>query len=372
MEVKLFQAATRQENGRYGPHTKEKRQQIHRILYQLYDVEKKSTVQIAKQFNTSATTIRYWLKKTGIPIRSISQSATLRIYKQLKTGYQALSEEKAYLLGVLCGDGSIIRNSIQLHACDFDFIQEFSHCLYKIYGYKPHISIIPENLSFFQNTGKYHRVKQSYRARLSSKEISQDLRRYEYFVKYEERKSMWRVPREIVNTTNKEIKGAFLRGLFDSEGSVAIRARQIELINTCEEGLKQVQKLLATLGIQSSIIHRSATFDLMIHGTENFRLYKEGVGFTIKRKQEKLEKICQNRSIKHDADTYWFILECYSYGVRRPIKISKITGVSPTTILDWVNGKKIPPEAKFAIKTNKLPKKWKWLKLKYPFLKEVN
>ena len=54
------------------------------------------------------------------------------IVKNIKRGYQNLNESKAYLLGVLCGDGWVTTDyRIGLNVTDLDFIGEFGILFFK-------------------------------------------------------------------------------------------------------------------------------------------------------------------------------------------------------------------------------------------------
>lgn len=69
-----------------------------KYLYRAYAIENRSTVSIAKEFNCDPTSIRYRLKKFGIPLRNLSESHL--------TGFE-FAGNKEVLYGCLLGDASL-------------------------------------------------------------------------------------------------------------------------------------------------------------------------------------------------------------------------------------------------------------------------
>lgn len=63
--------------GKVSPNKKLKQEGLESFLRQLYLVEKISAKEIASKLNCDPQTVSYWLRKFGIPIRSLSESAKI-------------------------------------------------------------------------------------------------------------------------------------------------------------------------------------------------------------------------------------------------------------------------------------------------------
>jgi len=248
------------------------------ILLDLYVRKQISASKIAKIFGVSCATVTNWLRGNQIGIRSeIETMNTSLIKKELRErkliypknkDYKKLTKEKAYLLGVIAGDGHINSNFIRFEIKkDLDFIQEFANCFFVVYGNK--------------YKHKPYKPKKSFVLYVASEIICEDLLRYGKFMTED-----WFVPKEIFNTNNKEIISSYLRGLFDSE-AYADRYNIIFSSNS-KEGIYGVKSLLQVLNIPSKIKKQNNNYRLRIGRRENLLKYKEKIGFIIKRKLEKL------------------------------------------------------------------------------------
>lgn len=101
------------------------------------------------------------------------------------------------------------------------------------------------------------------------------------------------------------IKSSFLRGIFDAEGSVDISSKKIVFANSSISIIKLVQCLLKNIDIESNIHRRergirfiegrklppSICYIVQINRRKNLNLFYNKVGFSIKRKQEKLKEL---------------------------------------------------------------------------------
>lgn len=253
-------------------------------LYEMYIKQKQSAEKIAKKYGVSTIIVINWLKSYKVQTRTHLQSMnTSNIKKELRDkklrrptkNFSNLSSEKAYILGVLCGDGHIHPSAIRFEIrYDEEFIKRFSECFYIVYG-----------LSFLY---KYYKRRNSFVLYVASEIICRDLLSYGKFGTFE-----WRVPKEILNCNNEKIISSFLRGIYDSEGSVARAA--ITTSSVSKKGIKEISWLLKRLGIKNKIcLYRNKYYTLYIFRKERFKIYREKVGFTIKRKQERLNEILKN------------------------------------------------------------------------------
>lgn len=238
-------------------------------------------------YDVSLGTLSGWLyhsKKPGRPSPTpIPESA------------KELTKEKAYIFGVLAGDGSIRRGThrldsskVDLSATDEEFVIEFTRCLEEVYRLKPSVYKRANNhLSIFR--GREIRSKKPiYEACLRSVKAVEDLLSYSVSFKTED----WRVP-EVIKEAQPEIKGSYLRGFFDSEGTAAPHmnegCRYVYAFSKNLEGLRDIQVLLRDIGIESRVFQHPRIHKLLISRRKNLKKFAKFVGFTIKRKMQKLE-----------------------------------------------------------------------------------
>ena len=186
-----------------------------------------------------------------------------------------MSPEKAYILGVLCGDGHINQDYVRFEIRnDEEFVKEFVRCFEEVYGLRYNY--------------KYYLPRKSYVLYIASQVICKDLLNLGDFGT-----RAWRIPRDVLKSEDIKITGAFLRGFYDSEGSVGKSAISASSINL--KGLKQVSSLLETLGIQNIIRPIKDKYYLVyIFRKQRFKIFRERIGFTILRKQERLNEILKN------------------------------------------------------------------------------
>jgi len=202
------------------------------------------------------------------------------------------SEDLAYVIGVLCGDGSAWEKSrmhkgyrrvvIYLEAKDKEFVEEFAIRIGRVLNRPPPRVRV-------KSTGYYYvEVESRTLYELCKKPI--DIEKIRRFVEHCER-----------------CMAMFLRGFFDSEGGVS-KHGQISLTNSNYDLLLYVQELLKRFGIESRgprvVLKKGRTFYNPLRGkvykynkdvyvlyikancTANFYYY---VGFTILRKRARLE-----------------------------------------------------------------------------------
>jgi intein-encoded DNA endonuclease-like protein len=243
---------------------------------------------LERGYNISLGTVSGWLyhwKKAGRPSPTpIPESA------------KKLTKEKAYILGVLAGDGSICRgihrldlSKIDLSVTDEEFAREFVRCLKKIYRVRPSVYKRANNHLSILRGREIRTKKPIYEACLRSVKAVEDLLSYSVSFKTED----WRIP-EVIKRAPPEIKGSYLRGFFDSEGTAALHmnegCRYVYAFSKNMEGLKEVKNLLADIGIECKIFQqKSGLYGIILSGRKNIKRFAEFVGFTIKRKMQKLE-----------------------------------------------------------------------------------
>jgi intein-encoded DNA endonuclease-like protein len=232
-----------------------------------------------------STTISKWIRGVSSPYNG-RHVPSLKLLKP--------SEDLGYVIGVVLGDGYAIEKShghiIGLGAKDKEFVEDFGRRLGNVLGREP---IRP---------WKSARV---YVAEAKSKTLFDllrkpvDLRRIRVYVEH-----------------CKKCVAAFLRGLFDSEGHVNNKG-YIYLFNTDFEMLVYIQWLLwRYFGIESTgpwprrpkgtTMHDPRTgkhyktnedYYYLYIGVEDLPKFYRYVGFTIRRKQKRLEDYLRRKGL---------------------------------------------------------------------------
>ena len=248
-----------------------------------------SSRKVSQKINISHTRVLQLLKKENIICRSITKIIPNKNYKKLTCN-------RAYLLGVMCGDGCVFLGkahkqrwdynlyNVNLSVKDKDFIDKFIQSIKCVYGVTPSL--------YYRDRNKLNKKWSNiWIAKLTRKEIYEDLSSYEFGTKN------WEVPKEILKSNNEKIIGTFLRGFYDSEGSVltGIRSFTITICSINHQGLSTIKKLLSRIKIKTSIIsedkrYHNSTFYFSITKKENIEIFLNKVGFSIKRKQNKIKQ----------------------------------------------------------------------------------
>lgn len=321
---------------------KQRRVEAYRVAVSIHEKRGWGQNRIKKEldgrgYDIPKSTISGWLyKDTKQPSAPKNPS--------LPSKAKELSIEKGYVLGTLTGDGCVHadpqRSSYQiiLSVSDRDFAKEFARCLEKVYDMKPTIrEVNPENPKELE--GRIITPHRSlHRVVLSSKSAVNDILVYGEFKTYS-----WAVPERIKNSSEK-IKGSYLSGYYDSEGSVAEHldqgARYIRVFSTNRDGLEQIKNLLSSIGISS---YFDAEDRLIIGKKEDLEKFSETVRFRIMRKQEKLEKGLNSygRNRKFDRERY---LELYEEGLNDREAAEEL-GMSPQRVTHWRNRLGLKPNS---------------------------
>jgi len=231
-------------------------------------VEKEYGVKLLKSH------ISEWLRGLRNPRNSV----------KLLPGDLKPSEELAYIIGVIAGDGTIYMKDgkciLYLMCKDSELAMEFARCL-KVLRCKPRVMI----------RGGFYIVRAYSKALCELLKKPLDLEKLRPYMEYGEK------------TIAK-----FLRAFFDSEGSVDVKGKAIYISNTNLDLLNYVKKLLLMLRIDVEGPHLYARMGTTIYKPNKiyyrkkdaYRVYvrassrqtfTELVGFTIKRKMERLRKL---------------------------------------------------------------------------------
>ena len=245
-------------------------------LKELYLEKQISASKIAKKFNVSTIIVINWLRDYGIKTRAHRASMNTGLIKKELSSLRLkqpqisanITPEKTYVLGVLCGDAYLSGRMVRLEIRnDEDFISRFAQCLEKVYSLKANY--------------RYYAKRNTLILEYHSMLVAKNLRSYGSF-----RTKTWAVPVCVMNSYDKELVGSFLRGLFDSDGSVG--HYQVSLTSASLKGIEDVHTLLTRLDIKSKVrTDKRGYHSIYITGKTNIWKFKNLIGFTIKRKMER-------------------------------------------------------------------------------------
>ncbi len=226
-------------------------------------------------------------------LRSENETRRSIIHKIPNENYDELTPSRAYIFGVMCGDGCVFSGTekkgkweykshiVHLSVKDKDFLDEYVKRFGEVYGFFPKL--------YYRNR-KNSKWSNIWIARINKKLVYEDLARNNF-------SKMWHVPNEIMDSDSKMVISSFLRGIYDSEGSVTIgkRGATISFYSVSKEGIKQVKELLEKIGIKSSEIaidnrefRKNICYYFHITGLNNYLIFLENIGFSIERKKRKL------------------------------------------------------------------------------------
>lgn len=185
-----------------------------------------------------------------------------------------MNKDLAWILGVMCGDGCLDKQRndrrVSLSTIDSKFGRTFVDRINKLFNLNEKFN--PK--LFVNNTNsKYYKVQ------IHSKHL------YNFFMKFGKFNCFeWTVPEQIVKG-NKILKRNFLRGFYDSEGSIIIyrkKYRRIRAVSVNKNGLEGIWKLLDDLGIKINLIKEKNCYSLNIYKKDQINFFNKSIGFSFK------------------------------------------------------------------------------------------
>ena len=343
-------------------------------LYTLYYKKRFTLKNIAKLFDCSTTYVFNQMKKLKINRdRNRCRRKPLEIPNK---NYKKLTPDKAYILGVLCGDGMLYKNLVRyrrykyfkyylgLRVTDRDFAEEFKSKIRNVYGINPNEYEILGGIK--KTPFGYSNCKKQIIVSLGRKKVYEDLNKYGNFGTY-----VWRVPKEVRNG-DEFLVSSFLRGFFDSEGSVDTSSGSISAFSSNKTGLEDIRFLLGRLGIftKAERAKKERTlYRIRFSFSKYLKIFREKINFTIKRKRYALDTIIKNKKkYRYSSDDYWKVLRLRLINYSSN-KISDITGFPRSTVKSWF--KKPAYIVLQEINLNKKPNDWNLLVKKFTFLKKL-
>ncbi|MCK9279285.1 MAG: hypothetical protein M0P71_01465 [Melioribacteraceae bacterium] len=209
-----------------------------------------------------------------------------------------ISEIEGYMIGALIGDGCFVKSGgVGFTNTDEDIINIFRENYKKLGACK--FSELKDKIEFSLNFGGAYRDK-------------------EFFSKYKLKKVKSKekeIPESILQS-NKKVLASFISGYADTDGSVTDRG--VEFSSCSEKLLKQLQVVLLSFGIISSIHYKSVKY--IYKGIESRRdswrlfiysnsakIFAEKIGFKCNRKQDKLETLLLNKKFNPNKDVIPFL-----------------------------------------------------------------
>ncbi|NJE60974.1 LAGLIDADG family homing endonuclease [Thermococcus sp. 21S7] len=257
--------------------------------------------ELAEEFNVSVSkaTVLRWCKGSH------------NTFNKTKRVNLEPSPELAYIVGAYLGDASLSERNyqyrIRLKVVDREFAQNFERAVRAI-GANP-------RAGFERNRSRANR----WWVEVTNKELFMFLKG----------------PKEKLFEVGREYPREFLRGFFDSEGSVYVNTKDprraavvADHYNT--EVLKLCKELLGTLGIHSTIYlvkkkgtkvmirgqeyqYNNDLYRISIHRRTSVARFAEKIGFSISRKQEKLETFLE-AFYSHTSERDYHKTKSYSGG----------------------------------------------------------
>lgn len=250
------------------------------------DLEKYNN-KLRKAIETHYGSIKVFRRSIGLP------EIVSRRGRCIKKSAYEISKELAYLVGVALGDGSLIYTRTKrftLRTIDEDFARYVYEVIKEWCGLEPKMYKRRGTEKVFPNNIK-SKTKDSFEVVLNSKEAVKILKKYidDY---------SW-----IFNQPEK-IKIAFIKGLWDSEGTISGKT-----ISWCNSNLKLAEafkKLLESIGIKASLSKRSGRsnlYDVRVYRKMDIIKFYKNIGITIERKRKKLETIITKFELKTQNQT---------------------------------------------------------------------
>lgn len=233
------------------------------VLRKLYIDEKNAPKEIGEKLGCSPTVVRRSLKEYNIHIRTKSEVQKGKEWDEEKLAplNLSMSDNMAYILGVIFGDASVFRSGqghyiIRLHVTSIVFIKSFQNAL-KLIDLKP---------------SKVRRRENYRKNQHDSFEISAFSKRfYKYFINI----NIETLEDEL--TKKRSLTFAWLRGFYESEGCITKNRNNaliVTMTNTDRKIIYLVKKLLDTINIKHSCYtyrrenpNHKTKYDIYIRGT---------------------------------------------------------------------------------------------------------
>jgi len=144
---------------------------------------------------------------------------------------------------------------------------------------------------------------------------------------------------DFVFSSPKEQISSFLRGLYDAEGCVASKSRQVCITMINETLIRNIQFLLLKFGILASFGHTcrekwSDIYKLSINDKKSLERFEKHIGFTAKDKKKKLkELINKSKNLNFRYSSFPYKMKYFYHNYLKKINIS-FNGINDSYISD--------------------------------------
>jgi cell division protease FtsH len=213
-----------------------------------------------------------------------------------------VNAEKAYLMGLLTGDGNMsISNRVALTSLDSEINESFRKYIYKNYGAQQHIGLAIDGITSV----------------VSSRQVKKDLLDAGMSTLLAHEKT---VPDTILQAP-KETVAEFLRGLFDADGYFFRNA--FGYCTTSEKLAKQVSAMLLNFGVVPKLrVKKEAgetnkkVYEIVVSGT-SLPVFAREINFKLTRKQEQLREYLEQENTGKNTNVDLFyeisdlVVECW-------------------------------------------------------------
>ncbi len=239
---------------------------------------------VARRFNIPRQTVSGWYHGKRPLFEFLNGYERKDFKKIIPETAKILTPNKAYILGVICGDGYINYKDmyISLETICMKFIKRFQESVVEIYGTIFKGKITPT-------------CNRKYRIVICGKWMVEDLKKY---LGDKKGTFSWRVPPKIISSS-ENCKINFIKGFFDSEGTVCKRY-SLNFWSSNIEGLNQIKELLNDLDIMSSDIkpYREGNCNrLYITGKKNIIRFIKLIGTNIPYKYNKMKYLLEKYNL---------------------------------------------------------------------------
>lgn len=198
---------------------------------------------------------------------------------ELKENYDDPTEDLAYFLGVMAGDGYIVsEGGIGLENKDKEFIDAFASALENQFGLEPRIYKKEADEMEDWRTGKTHERSERWVLRKKSVKL---------------RDFCQKIPDDWILGKKKKLKKAWIRGLWDSDGCLSKQSNQIFLYNKDEYLINTYNELLDSLfDIEAKYYEqKNGVFKSYFGQLGQVETFYKEIKPTIQRKKDNFQKI---------------------------------------------------------------------------------
>ena len=204
--------------------------------------------------------------------------------------YNWITEDEAYLIGALIGDGCFVKpNGVGFTNIDEDILDEF-RTKYKILG-ATNFTSMKERKEFCLLFGNK----------------SADNKFFEKYKIKREKSNLKEIPESILRSTKRSL-AAFISGYADTDGGVT--KDSVEFSSCSEKLIAQLQTCLLLFGIVSKVRLKKVKYNntrnnawILSIFSDNRKIFLEEIGFKCKRKQQKLIKSLKDVKCNPNCDT---------------------------------------------------------------------